>query len=130
MKGYQFMDNLNKHLVFVYGTLKRDYRNSHYLKDAIFVGDAETCEKYLMRRHSYDYPAVIEYISNCTIHGELYLINDFKSLDRLEGTPDLFYRKEISIVRDAQVLNAWMYFYTDRKDSRDELREQIKEWKE
>lgn len=108
--------------IFVYGTLKRGY-----LKDSIFVAEAETCEKYLMRRHSYDYPAVIEYISNYTIRGELYLINDFKSLDRLEGTPDLFYRKEISIVRDAQVLNAWMYFYTDRKDSRDELREQIKE---
>ena len=127
-----------KNLVFVYGTLKRGCRNNHYLDDAIFLGEAETCEKYLMRRHKYWYPAVIENINDyiASIHhtyliiGELWSCSDrtLNLLDRLEGVPDLFYRKEIPIMQDDKVINAWMYFFN--YNLKDELKEIILEWKE
>lgn len=121
------------HLIFVYGTLKRGCRNHHYLKDAAFLGQAETCEKYSMRKHEYWYPAVIESISNYTIPGELWMCSEdtAKLLDRLEDYPDLFYREEVPVLLGANVLSAWMYFFNvNRKDAKNELREQILEWVE
>lgn len=122
---------MDKHIVFVYGTLKKGYRNNHYLSDAIFLGTAETVEKYSMRRHKYWYPAVIETLEHYNIRGELWSCSDWilKSLDRLEGTLDLFYRKEIPIIHDAKVINAWIYFF-NYPYLKNELKEQILEWKE
>lgn len=125
------IDNSSKHLIFVYGTLKRGCRNNHYLKDATFLGEAETIEKYSMRKHEYWYPAVIESLEHYNIRGELWTCSDWtlKCLDRLEGTPDLFYRKEVPIIHTAGVIHAWVYFfnYPYRKG---ELKEQILEWEE
>lgn len=122
---------MDKSIVFVYGTLKRGCRNNHYLDDATFLGDAETVTKYSMRKHKYWYPAVIETLEHYHIIGELWVCSDqtLKCLDRLEGTPDLFYRKEVPIIHDAKIINAWVYFfnYPYRKS---ELREQILEWEE
>lgn len=125
-------------LIFVYGTLKRGCGNNHYLDDATFLGEAETCEKYHMKRHEYWYPAVIENINDYSVSiqhtypitGELWCCSEStaKSLDRLEGYPDLFYRKEIPIMQDAKVINAWMYFFNYHL--KDELKEIILEWKE
>lgn len=122
---------MDKHIVFVYGTLKKGYRNNHYLSDAIFLGAAETVEKYHMRRHKYWYPAVIETLEHYNIIGELWSCSDcvLKSLDRLEGTPDLFYRKEVPIIHNAVVINAWIYFF-NYPYLKNELKEQILEWKE
>lgn len=124
-------DKSGNHLIFVYGTLKRGCRNHHYLKEASFLGQAETCEKYSMRKHEYWYPAAIESIPNYPIPGELWLCSEdtIKSLDRLEDIPSLFYRKEVPIIHNAKVLNAWIYFfnYPYRKN---ELREQLLEWVE
>jgi gamma-glutamylcyclotransferase (GGCT)/AIG2-like uncharacterized protein YtfP len=122
---------MDKILVFVYGTLKRGCRNNHYLSEAMFLGEAETVEKYSMRRHKYWYPTVIETLEYYNIIGELWCCSEstLKSLDRLEGYPDLFYRKEVPVIQDAKVINAWVYFfnYTYLKN---ELKEQILEWKE
>jgi gamma-glutamylaminecyclotransferase len=128
MKGLVFMC---KHLVFVYGTLKKNCRNNNYLSDAKYIGPAETTEKYSMREHSFHYPAVIESEQEYYIKGELWLCLDrtLKLLDRLEGIPDLFYRKEISIIQNANILNAWIYFFNYKHNKLD-LRDKILEWKE
>lgn len=122
---------MDKHLIFVYGTLKKGCRNNNYLSDATYLGMAETAELYSMRKHEYWYPAVIESVQLHNITGELWSCDSrtLKSLDRLEDTPSLFYRKEVPIIHDAKVLNAWIYFfnYPYRKN---ELREQILEWEE
>ncbi len=118
-------------LVFVYGTLKRDCINHNYLKYATFIGDAETVEAYSMYQHKYGYPAVIEKGNEHIISGELYICDDYimKSLDRLEGTPDLFYRKEIPILYNGNVLISWFYFFQVSYQGKD-LREKIIEYKE
>jgi gamma-glutamylcyclotransferase (GGCT)/AIG2-like uncharacterized protein YtfP len=87
MKGLVFM---GKHLIFVYGTLKKNCRNNNYLSDAKYIGLAETTEKYSMREHSFHYPAVIESEQEYYIKGELWLCSDrtLKLLDRLEGIPE------------------------------------------
>jgi gamma-glutamylcyclotransferase (GGCT)/AIG2-like uncharacterized protein YtfP len=125
------MDETNKNLVFVYGTLKKNYQNNNYLSDAKYIGTAETTEKYSMREHSFHYPAVIESEQEYIIKGELWICSDrtLKLLDRLEGIPDLFYRKEIPIIQDAKVLNAWIYFFNYNYGKLD-LRGKILEWKE
>ena len=123
----------------------RQYQCESYEEDLLkskqrceFLGEAETCEKYHMKRHEYWYPAVIENINDYSVSiqhtypitGELWCCSEStaKSLDRLEGYPDLFYRKEIPIMQDAKVINAWMYFFNYHL--KDELKEIILEWKE
>lgn len=125
------IDNSSKHLIFVYGTLKRGCRNNHYLKDATFLGEAETIEKYSMKRHRGNYPAAIESDKNFTISGELWLCSEetAQSIDILEDYPYLFYRNEVSVIHNENVINAWMYFFS--KDNPEiDLKEEIKEWEE
>ena len=131
MKGLKYMFENQKNLVFVYGTLKENCRNNNYLDDAKYIGTAETIEKYSMYKHKYYYPAVIESEQEYCIKGELWLCSDWtlKCLDRLEGAPDLFYRKEIAVIQDAKVINAWIYFF-NYKYSKADLRGKILEWLE
>ena len=100
MKLEKELREMQSRFIRLYGTLKRGCRNNHYLSEATFLGEAETVEKYSMRRHKYCYPAVIETLEHYNIKGELWCCSDWvlKSLDRLEGTPDLFYRKEVPII--------------------------------
>lgn len=118
-------------LIFVYGTLKRGCRNNHYLKDATFLGEAETVQKYNMKRHRGNYPAVIESDKNFTISGELWLCSEetAQSIDILEDYPYLFYRNEVSVIHNENVINAWMYFFS-KDNPESDLKEEIKEWEE
>jgi gamma-glutamylcyclotransferase (GGCT)/AIG2-like uncharacterized protein YtfP len=83
---------------FVYGTLKKGYRNDRYLRNAKFVQNATTKPKYRM----YDcghYPCMVEDKNGVAIEGEVYEINEeiLKGLDYLEGYPDLYDRHEIEL---------------------------------
>ena len=99
------MTESDRHLVFVYGTLKRGQRNAYYLAAAEFVDEFVTSDKFWMYEFD-DYPAVCEQGSDA-IHGELYRVTDaqFASLDELEWYPDFYQR----IVISTEFGNAWMY---------------------
>ena len=91
--------------LFVYGTLKRGFRNAFYLKDADYLGDFTTCTDYSM----YDfggYPAVSQE-SGSAIAGEVYELSpeNLAATDRLEWYPDLYQRVLIETVYG----EAWMY---------------------
>lgn len=89
---------MNKHLVFVYGTLRKGESNSHYLNEAECV--EENC---LIEGTLYDtkcgYPALLQTKGKISVVGELYEVTDkeLKQLDELEdyhenGTNNLYER--------------------------------------
>jgi gamma-glutamylcyclotransferase (GGCT)/AIG2-like uncharacterized protein YtfP len=92
-------------LLFVYGTLKKGFRNQTYLHGAIFLGEFTTDECYSM--YDFDtYPAVAAQ-GDDAIFGELYQIdsNHLAATDALECFPDFYQRVSIS----TPFGDAWMY---------------------
>lgn len=91
--------------LFVYGTLKRGFRNACYLNDAEYLGEFSTCSDYSM----YDfggYPAVSQE-GDSAIAGEVYAVNPehLAATDRLEWYPDFYQR----VVIETAYGEAWMY---------------------
>lgn len=116
---------MNKHLVFVYGTLKMNEGNNYLLVDAEFEGFATTRRKFLLLNSSpYSqggFPYLIDendeipypgsrYIQH--IQGEVYEVNDdtLARLDQLEGHPN-WYERQREIVRmdDGITREVWIY---------------------
>lgn len=98
---------MGKHLVFVYGTLKRGFTRSHALREERYIGIANTAPRYGMFGYG-GYPALVDQtlaeISGVTatkrIYGELYEVDDacIPELDKIEGTDKgLFERREIEL---------------------------------
>ena len=95
-----------QHLVFVYGTLRKDQSNQHYLKQCECLGRFDTPEEYAL----FDlvaYPAMI--FGKKSVVGEVYIINDeiLESLDRLEDVPVEYRREQIETIFGS----AWVYLY-------------------
>lgn len=100
-----------KNTVFVYGTLRKKLKWHHLLKTGLFIGNAITKEKYTL--YADNIPYLIETESSVQIIGEVYEIDDItlNVLDRLEGHPDWYYRKEVQVVLDGKQITAWIYFF-------------------
>ena len=107
-KDNVFEDNL----IAVYGTLKKGYSNyNHYLTSSKHIGRGETKHKY---------PLVIKglpYLIEEKGKGHKVEVDVFKvsstvlmDLDRLEGHPTWYRRKQIPIMIDGKVLFCWVYF--------------------
>ncbi|ANU35287.1 gamma-glutamylcyclotransferase family protein [Vibrio scophthalmi] len=97
-----------QHLVFVYGTLRENESNHHFVGQGQFLGHHETLPEYTL----YDlgaYPAVVE--GHQVIFGEVYLVNDamLAELDKLEDVP-VEYRRELIPTPFGE---AWIYLYQD-----------------
>ena len=94
------------HRVFVYGTLKRHFRNHAFLENAVFKGEDVTAESVFDMIEVYSdqepggtYPAVVE--GGCySISGEVYEVNDegLKVLDDLEDLGSLYKREETALL--------------------------------
>lgn len=90
--------------VAVYGSLRKGFGNHNFLKDQTFLG-SDVIPNYKM----YDlgaFPGIVP-ADTGSIFTEIYEINDevFESLDRLEGHPNFYCRKQIKTVYGA----AWIY---------------------
>ncbi|OAG26972.1 gamma-glutamylcyclotransferase family protein [Thermodesulfatator autotrophicus] len=99
-----------RYLVFVYGTLKRDFSLHRYLKDAKFVGKAS-----LSGYEMYDfgwYPGIVP--GKGTVFGEVYEI-DLKTLfilDEVEDEGHEYERKILPVkLDDGKTLHAFVYVY-------------------
>lgn len=82
-----------KHLVAVYGTLRKGMRNHRFLHDSEFIlGGAFS--GYEMRNLGV-FPCVMHAPNDCIVHVELYHVSDntLNNLDKLEGVPHLFKRR-------------------------------------
>ncbi|PAA62679.1 hypothetical protein BOX15_Mlig025012g3, partial [Macrostomum lignano] len=91
----------DKHLVFVYGTLKRDNFNHRLLTDAEFIGTAVTKEPYpLVIASRYNIPFLLPYAGQGhRVTGEVYSVNSeqLKNLDHLEMHPHVYERREMIV---------------------------------
>jgi gamma-glutamylaminecyclotransferase len=100
-----------KHLIFVYGTLRKGHCNHHLLKDASCygVGSSEACFAMYLKN---GYPYITSSESRYPIVGELYSVDDdtLAQLDKFEGHPRYYERREIAVIVGEDRYNAWMYF--------------------
>lgn len=89
------------HTIFVYGTLKKDFHNYHYLKDSEFVGEAESVEKWAMIGKDLPFPYLLhkDSIKGHKIKGEVYRVTQstFEAIEQLEGYPTHYKRDYINV---------------------------------
>ena len=99
--------------VFVYGTLKRGFGNSVLLNEAEFVQEAVTSPEFTMRSLGF-FPGV-QLVGETPISGEIYKVTDLelKRLDRLEGYPNFYNRKQIEI--PGVDVRPWMYYLPEEE---------------
>jgi gamma-glutamylaminecyclotransferase len=100
-----------QHLVFVYGTLRQAYSNHQLIGDAYYYGIGSTRDNYAMYIAS-GYPYVTSTEARYPIVGELYAIDDdtLDKLDKMEGHPRYYTRREIIVDVEGVEYVAWMYF--------------------
>jgi len=102
--------------LFVYGSMKQGFQNHERLKNAEYIGNFETSGRYTMYADtSKMFPYVIEDEKRFRIEGEVYKIvskKDFEAIDLLEGVPDFYSRKQISVIeiKGNRKFSAWIYF--------------------
>ena len=112
----------DKHLVFVYGTLKRGFSNNRLISGSKFVGEARTEGKFAL--YESGIPFVIEDEQVSQISGEVYEIDEktLAQLDRLGGHPNWYCRKMVNISVNnkdpdelEKIIKAWIYFFPERQ---------------
>jgi gamma-glutamylcyclotransferase (GGCT)/AIG2-like uncharacterized protein YtfP len=97
--------------IFVYGTLKRDQRNHHFLANQEFLREAETLPRYRLYECGW-HPALVEDSAHgIAVLGEVWQVSDevLQHLDEYEGVPDYFSRKPI-LLQDWDLL-VQAYFF-------------------
>jgi len=101
-----------QHLVFVYGTLRQGHVNHHLLKDAHCFGMGCTVSNFTLYLIS-GYPYVSSKENRYTIVGEMYAIDEdtLDKLDKMEGHPRYYVRRETAVIVGGEQYSAWMYFH-------------------
>ena len=100
------------HRVFVYGTLKKGYRNNVLLSRSTFVAPATTNPEFRLYDNG-SYPCLVKAKDGEVAHeviGEVWIVDDhtLSRLDQLENAPDLYHREEIELIDQEK---AWAYIY-------------------
>lgn len=122
-------------LVFVYGTLMRDYYNNHIMERAggTFVSEAHTTPNYDLVGLG-AFPGMVE--GEYQVAGEIWNVEDLEPLDRLEGHPTFYRREQIIIEEPAPLLGTLQhppvvsYLYQGGHGSPIEHENGVKEWRE
>jgi gamma-glutamylcyclotransferase (GGCT)/AIG2-like uncharacterized protein YtfP len=111
------------HLVFVYGTLKRDQANHLLLEDESFRGEATTARDYTMGNAGF--PVALSARVDTPvgkIRGEVYRVGPrtMRALDKLENEGQMYHRTVVPIIHNGQERQALMYVGSDNywKDMR------------
>ncbi|AJH75782.1 AIG2-like family protein [Bacillus cereus ATCC 4342] len=108
------------HYVFVYGTLRKEQTNAHYMQGAICIADKAWTYGKLFDTNE-GYPAMT-YSSEEKIYGEVYEINDeiLHKLDELEeytgnAETDLYDRITQTVYATDREIEAYVYIAQDKK---------------
>lgn len=97
--------------IFVYGTLKKGGCNNFLLKNDEFLREVVTRPIYRLYDNG-SYPMLIEDSkSGKAIQGELWSVSKatVARLDRLEGVPHLYQRKNIEIDGESDCIEGYVY---------------------
>lgn len=116
-RGYKAM------LLFTYGTLRRGYRNHHYLENARFVAQAKSNTRFSLHiKKTTEYPEGYPFAQPSqendavNLKGEIYEIDEdiLKAIDILEDYPHEYTRIELPFECDDGTLrNALIYIGKD-----------------
>lgn len=105
--------------VAVYGTLKRGQGNyARFLYDSTFVGSGKTMDKYPLIIKGLPY--LIDNIGKgYNVNVDVFKVDDstLYNLDKLEGHPNFYRRKQIPISVNGMNLICWVYFNMTNKVS-------------
>lgn len=110
--------------LFVYGTLKRRHSNHNHLRGTIFLGEAVTRTNLSMFDGGFPFVSddkrYEEYSGS--IVGELYETDNkslLSNLDRLEGYPHLYVKREIDVTTlDGSTYQATIYVASEGSNGR------------
>lgn len=109
---YSKSNVLQDNLIAVYGTLKKGFSNYYsYLTDAIHLGRGTTQDKYPLLIEGLPY-MVDKKGTGHNVVVDVFKVSDveLKHIDRLEGHPNWYVRKQIPITLKNRTLNCWVYF--------------------
>ena len=112
--GVWFSKNnvLEENLVAVYGTLKKGYNNyNNYLTTSKYMGSGHTQDKYPLIIKGLPY--MIEQVGQGhNVEVDVFKVSDpvLASLDKLEGHPNWYRRKQIPVSMHGKTLSCWLYF--------------------
>lgn len=101
-----------QHLVFVYGTLRKGYKNHHLMAGARDLGPARSLESYALFLD--DYPYLVKSQAVAPVVGELYAVDQsgLARLDQLEEHPNWYCREVITVLdQGGRRHQAWIYFF-------------------
>ncbi|HDR7800435.1 gamma-glutamylcyclotransferase [Bacillus tropicus] len=108
------------HYVFVYGTLRKEQTNAHYMQGAICIADEAWTYGKLFDTNE-GYPAMT-YSSEEEVYGEVYEVNDeiLRKLDELEeytgnAETDLYDRIKQTVYAADREIEAYVYIAQDKK---------------
>ncbi|MGB8507732.1 MAG: gamma-glutamylcyclotransferase family protein [Pyrinomonadaceae bacterium] len=100
---------MNKHLVFVYGTLRRGSARdmSHRFPGSKFIGDAKVMGSLYDLG---DYPGLLLDESNSTVIGEAYEVDEeiLNAMDEFEASSN-YRRKRVEISLGSDSRMCWVY---------------------
>jgi gamma-glutamylcyclotransferase (GGCT)/AIG2-like uncharacterized protein YtfP len=107
------------HRVFVYGTLKRGFRNHHLLAGCEFLGGAATVPTYRMIENGF--PVIMPDPAGRPLAGEIYAVDDqtLARLDQLEREGSSYDRKLIDVtssLASGERLPTKAFIYVGRQD--------------
>lgn len=90
---------INRHVVAVYGTLKKGLRNHYLLEGAKFLGEDTTTDKFIMLQIGGSYPAIIPHEKGNTVTVEIYEVNTetMMNLHELEGVPTVYFPERVTL---------------------------------
>jgi gamma-glutamylcyclotransferase (GGCT)/AIG2-like uncharacterized protein YtfP len=108
---YSKPDVIEDNIIAVYGTLKKGYGNhNYYLGDAKMVGKGKTKDRYPLVVDGLPY-LVDDKGKGHNVEVEVYKVNDktLASIDRLEGHPTWYKRKQVHVNVNGKTMLCWIY---------------------
>ena len=115
--------------VFVYGTLMQGYGNHrNYLSQSEFLGKGEITGYALYAVSSF--PGIVPEHGE-KVKGEVYVVDrdTLKGLDSLEGEGSLYLRKQVEVLVDGQIVQAWTYIWNHETEGKDKIKYADLPWK-
>ena len=110
---YSKANVIEEHVIAVYGTLKKGHGNYYnYLADSKMIGSGHTFDKYPLIVQGLPYLVDKKGIGH-NVEVDVFKVSGevFADLDRLEGHPNWYRRRQVLInMGEGKSVSAWVYF--------------------